>query len=609
MNTSKTNSVGELVRRNENDYNSGNVTISEYVDFSLKDTVNRIDAYLNSKHISGATDSMGRDKPFFNIVTAATNIWYRATDIDRKNIKIKATKSSDMLESFLATIHLQEWMRKNNFGVFLNDWGRTLSRYGSAVSKFIETDGELHAMVIPWNRLIVDPMSFDNDVVIEVLELTPAQLRKRNYDQDVVEQLIETASYRETLGGENKDTKQGFIRLYEVHGELPLSNITDKEEDEFTYVQQMHVLSFVMDKDTKEYQDFTLYKGKEKKNPYMISHLIGEDGRTLSIGAVENLFESQWMLNHNAKQIKDQLDLASKLIFQTSDGNFIGQNALTAIETGDIMIHAPNQPITQVANNSHDIASLQSYGNQWKALSNEVNGISDAMQGNAAKAGTAWRQVEALLNESHSLFEIMTENKGLALEEMLTTYILPHVKTKMDTSKEISATLEGYQIDKIDRKYVKSQATKNIANKAIKQIIETGEIPTLTDEDVASEEGKVKAELQAQGTQRFFKPSDLSNKTWKELFKNLEWDLEIDITGEQKDNQADMATLSTVFQTVVGLQGQPMNPKASFLFNKILELTKTVSPLEIAEMSEQADSLPVTPIGGEVGAGVQQLVN
>jgi hypothetical protein len=609
MNTSKTNSVGELVRRNENDYNSGNVTISEYVDFSLKDTVNRIDAYLNSKHISGATDSMGRDKPFFNIVTAATNIWYRATDIDRKNIKIKATKSSDMLESFLATIHLQEWMRKNNFGVFLNDWGRTLSRYGSAVSKFIETDGELHAMVIPWNRLIVDPMSFDNDAVIEVLELTPSQLRKRNYNQDVVEQLIETASYRETLGGENKDTKQGFIRLYEVHGELPLSNITDKEEDEFTYVQQMHVLSFVMDKDTKEYQDFTLYKGKEKKSPYMISDLIGEDGRTLSIGAVENLFESQWMLNHNAKQIKDQLDLASKLIFQTSDGNFVGQNALTSIETGDIMIHSPNQPITQVANNSHDIASLQSYGNQWKSLSSEINGISESMMGNAAPSGTAWRQVEALLSESHSLFEIMTENKGLELENMLTTYILPHLKTKMDTSKEITATLEGYMIDKIDRKYIKSQATKNIANKAIKQIIDTGEIPTLTDEDVAGEEAKVKASLSAQGTQRFFKPSEIENKTWKELFKNLEWDLEIDITGEQKDNQSDMATLATVFQTVVGLQGQPMTPRASFLFNKILEKTNTVSPLELAEMSEQADSLPVTPIGGEVGAGVQQLAN
>ena len=83
------------------------------------------------------------------------------------------------------------------------------------------------------------------------------------------------------------------------------------------------------------------------------------------------------MLNHTAKQIKDQLDLASKLIFQTSDGNFVGQNALTSIESGDIMIHQINQPLTQLANNSHDITSLQNFGQQWKALGNEITGVSE----------------------------------------------------------------------------------------------------------------------------------------------------------------------------------------------------------------------------------------
>ena len=60
----------------------------------------------------------------------AVNIWYRATDIDRKDIRIKATKQRDILGAFLATIHLQEWMRKDNFGKFLNDWGRSLAKYG-----------------------------------------------------------------------------------------------------------------------------------------------------------------------------------------------------------------------------------------------------------------------------------------------------------------------------------------------------------------------------------------------------------------------------------------------------------------------------------------------
>ena len=598
--------IGKLVRENEQNYISGNTTLSKYVNFSLSDTINKIDAYLNSKHISGETDSLGREKPFFNICTAACNIWYRATDIDRKNIKIKATKTTDIFADFLATIHLQDWMRRENFGTFLNEWGRTLSRYGSAVTKFIEQDGKLHSMVIPWNRLIVDPIDFDNDIVIEVLELTPAQLKKKKgYDQEMVDKLIDSVVYRETLDKQQKDMKANFIKLYEVHGELPLSYLTGLEKDDDTYVQQMHVVAYTASKEKGKFDDYCLIKGKEEKNPYMITHLIKEDGRTLSIGAVENLFEAQWMMNHTNKQIKDQLDLASKLIFQTSDGNFVGQNALNAIESGDILIHAVNQPLTQIANNSHDITSLQNYGQQWKTLSSEINGISESMMGQNAPSGTAWRQVEALLAESHSLFELMTENKGLHLEDMLTTYIIPYIKKQMDTSDEIAATLESYDLDRIDKKYVPYEATKRLAKKLINHIITTGEIPEVTPEMQQVEIDGVKAELDAQGNQRFFKPDELTDMTWKELFKDLEWQLEVDITGEQKDNQADMATLSTVFQTVASNPMVLNDPKAQLLFNKILTKTGTVSPMELQQMNSQpAPTQPTQPVAPQGGAGV-----
>ena len=408
--------ICDLVRKNEQDYITGKTTISKYVDWSLKDNVETIDAYLNSKHTSGLTDSQGREKPFFNIVTAASNVWYRATDIDRKDIRVKPTKRKDTVEAFLATIHLQAWMRKVNFGQFLNDWGRVLARYGTAVSKFVTIDGVLYPMVIPWNRLIVDSVDILSNPIIEVLELTPAQLKSRvGYDQDMVNSLLDATTARQTLDRNRKDNKDGYIKLYEIHGELPLSYLTGKESDERTFVQQMHVISFVESKEKGEYDDFTLASGKEK-NPYEVTDLIKEDGRSMAIGAVEHLFEAQWMMNHTTKAIKDQLDLASKLVYQTADANFIGQNVLSAVENGDILIHNVNQPLTQLNNTSHDITSLQNFGNQWKSLGNEIVGISDSMLGNNPPSGTAWRQTEALLQENHSLFEIMTENKGLSLE-------------------------------------------------------------------------------------------------------------------------------------------------------------------------------------------------
>lgn len=581
------NKLAQIVLKNETDYLSGKTQLSKYVDFSLYENIEKIDAYLNSKHTTGSTDSLDREKPFFNIVTAAVNAWYRATDIDRKNIRIKPTKNEDVIASLLATIKLQNWMRKYNFGTFLNEWGRSLSRYGSSVVKFVEKDGELISSVVPWNRLIVDPIDFDADIVIEVLELTPAQLKKRGYDEEVVDELIESSSNRTGLDRVTKDTKSNFIKLYEVHGEMPLSYLTGKEKDEKVYVQQMHVLSFVVKNNKK--QDYTLYKGREEKHPYMITHLIKEDGRTMSIGAVEHLFEVQWMMNHTAKSIKDQLDLASKLIFQTSDANFIGQNALNAIETGDILIHKTNEGLTQLNNNSHDITSLQNFASQWKSLGNEITGVSESMLGNNPPSGTAWRQTEALLQESHSLFELMTENKGLALEDMLRTFVIPYLKKQLNTKEEIVATLDDNGINQIEALYVKNKAIK-ISNDIIKEQILNGQIAEQP--DLLGIENKLQEDL-SQDIYRFIKPSELDDKTWKDIFKDLEWEVEIEITGENKDKQAVMTTLNTAFATLARMGGREMTPHEKFVFNKLLIEAGHLSPIELSQLPKTS----VTPTG------------
>lgn len=600
----ETQSIHEIVRKMESDDKSGNTTISKYVNFNMRENIEKIDAYLNSKHISGETDSKGREKPFFNIVTAATNIWYRATDIDRKNIEIKPTKKAHYVLAFLATLLLQNWMIKACFGKFLNEWGRSLARYGSSIVKFVEKDGELYAEVIPWQRMIVDPIDFENNPQVEILWLTPAQLRKNKaYDQEMVNKLIDSVEVRETPEGQDKDTKSEYIKIYELHGDLSLSHITEKESDKDDYTQQMHVISFQEKKDNAdEFDEYTLLKGKEKKSPYMITHLIKEEGRTQSIGAVEHLFESQWMHNHSIKTIKDQLDLASKLIFQTSDGKFIGQNVLSNIEQGDILIHQPNEPLTQIAN-TPDITSLQSFGQQWRNIGNEATGISEAMLGASPKSGTAWRQTEALLQESHSLFELMTENKGLYIEEMLRKYIIPHLKKKIDTTEEVSAILDDHKIKQFDMMYVPKKIIKSV-NQKIKDTILSGKIITERErqEEMLKQTTKLKEALSKLGNQRFIKPSEVDDKTWAEVLKDLEWEVMVDVTGEAKNSQAVVSTLTTVLQTIAGNPQVLEDERARTIFNKILTEVGGISPVELTSQVEPtvapvAPQTPQTPQG------------
>lgn len=595
------NSIYSLVREAQNNYTTGTTAISKYVDWSLYETIEKIDAYSNSTHTSGSTDALGREKPFFNITTAATNIWYRATDIDRKDIKIKADKSSNILAAFLANVHLQDYMKRENFGMFLNSWGRTLAKYGSAVVKFVEKKDGLHTTVVPWNRLIIDSVDFDNNIKIERLFLTPAQLSaNKAYDREAVKSLLTAFTTRKTMDGQQKDNKSDYIEVFEVHGMLPVSYLKKDDEevdedDESEYVQQMHVISYLQGEKTGDYDDFCLVSGREEKDPYMITHLIPEDGRVLGIGAVEHLFEAQWMTNHSMKAIKDQLDLASKLIFQTSDPSFVGQNVLEAIETGDIMVHSVNQPLNQVANNSHDITSLQNYASQWKVLGQEITSTPNAISGDTMPSGTAYRQVAVLNQEAHSLFEMMVENKGLHLEEMLRTFVLPYLKKKMDTSKEISATLSGYDLEKIDFLYVNSQANK-IKNDIAKKTILEGKIFEGVDENKIKQD--IQQGLAIQGNERFFIPSDIDDTTWKEVFDDLEWEVDVQITDEIFNKEAVLTTLTTILQTVATNPTVLQDGNMKMLFNKILENTGVVSSLEFSNSPTPSSQAPALSTGG-----------
>ena len=589
--------ICEIVREMEENDKIGNVTLSKFVKVNMRENIDRTEAYINSKHMSGEKDYLGRDKPFFNIVIAAVNVWYRATDIDRKDIKVRPGNEKQRIQALLATIYQQEWMKKQNFGQFLNDWGLCLSRHGSSVVEFIEKGGELIPSVLDWNTIIIDPIDFENNLLIKKVWLTPAQMKRNKlYNQDYVDEIIESTTTRKTIDGTTKDNKDDYILVYEVHGELPLELITDDENDSETYVQQMHVVCFAKSSSDKKYDDYTLYRGRMRKSPHMITHLLKKDGQTYSGGAVANLFEAQTMVNYSEKQMKDQLDLASKIVFQSSDEGIAGKNVTTDIENGQILKHKVNEPMTML-NNKPDIGAVQEFKADWQNIANQINNISESMLGQNAPSGTAWRQVQALLQESHSLFELMTETKGLYLIKMMTDFVIPYVKKQLENSDVLSAKLEDHMIKQIDAMYIPAEVTKRLNQKKIDTIL-SGQMydPTQEAGDRTTIEQAVKGELF--GNERFFAPSDIKKKTWKKMFEGLEWNLDIDVTGEAKDIQGAMATLSTVIQILASNPGAMQDPNIKMLVGKTLDLSGTVSPLEFqtTQQMPQPQMQPQQPI-------------
>lgn len=587
--------IQELIRKSEDDFTTGTTQTSDYVDVNLYEDIQKIDAYLNSKHTTGEEDSLGREKPFFNICVAKKNIRARGTDLDRKNIRAKAKRVRDTLASYIYTAKVQEWMNTENFGTFLNIWGDSLATYNESIVKFTKENGKLKPRVMNWNSIIVDQIDFEHNPVIEIFEVTPAQLRaNKYYDQEYVEELIKAISTRKGWQGQNKDNKSNYIRLYEIHGNLPLSFLTGNEDDQTDYVQQMHIVSFVASKNKGDFDDFTLYSGREAKSPYMLTWLLPTaDGSIKLNGVVKELFQSQWMVNHTAKNIKDALDNASKIIYQTADPTFANKNVLTNIEHGQIMVfdqNVPNAQITQI-NNSHDTASLRLFGQQWEQLANEVVGTPDILKGENMPSGTAYRHAAIIRQEAHSNLSLMLENKGLHLERMFREHITPYIMTKLNNTDEIATTLDAYGIDKIDKAFVSDKVARIFNRKAVEAVLNDTELP-----DLAEEEQIIKNSMQEMGGSRFIKPSDIDNKTWKEILKDFEANIVYEITDENEDKQSIMDTLSSVFNTIVSMQGRPMTKQEAIVFNKILEQTRALSPLEVSLMASEQQQ--VAPVGG-----------
>jgi hypothetical protein len=60
-------SIYDFVKQQRDDYHSDTIEIVEGYDFSQYETLKTIELYHNSRFISGNKDSLGREKPFYNI--------------------------------------------------------------------------------------------------------------------------------------------------------------------------------------------------------------------------------------------------------------------------------------------------------------------------------------------------------------------------------------------------------------------------------------------------------------------------------------------------------------------------------------------------------------
>ena len=179
-----------------------------------KDIIRTIEFYTSSEFTSGNTDSLGREKPFYNVVNYRTTVAKVATDLDVKDIRFEPDDINHSVQAMLYNHELYKFLKEINFSLTLNEMGLTRPKYGGLLVKKSKHDGKIRIDVVDWVNVDFDPSDVIGGTLVETFYLFPNELSEKS---DSWENINEVLTAHEKLN-KNKPAK---IEIKEVSGVFP----------------------------------------------------------------------------------------------------------------------------------------------------------------------------------------------------------------------------------------------------------------------------------------------------------------------------------------------------------------------------------------------------
>jgi hypothetical protein len=479
-------------------------------------------------------------------------------------------------------------MNTENFGEILNRICRELPKYGSVVLKIVNKKPvfvDLRNFVVEQNADNLDCSNY----IIEQNYYTRQEFRRlskqKSWNKEVVDELLELY----------KGSKNQYIRVFERYGEV-------EDEDGLTSYKMVLVGDVPNDikKDPNErYEirsDYILGEKLVASHPYFEFHINKIPGRWLGVGAIEQTFDNQIRLNEVSNQQVRSSHWSTLRLWQSKDPGQARNLLTSGVEDGQIL--SVNDEIKQVDMADRNYSYYDQERVKWEGNAKEITFTYDIMRGERTPAGTPLGSAQLSNANALSFFDQMREDLGLALKRFMFDFVIPEFKKGM--SKEHAVRIAGVDLEKLN------ELIKNTVmhNKFFEHIMLTGRIPDkkLMDLLTTVEEERILANKEKQMTI----PSN-----W---YDNVQFDMEIEITGEAKDARVIAANLLSVLQMISVNPNVLKEPTQRKIFAKYLEaggirIDDLESPIKQPEIQAE-----IKPAGGGVsratsvgGAGMTNM--
>lgn len=559
------------------------IEISPGLMFNHGDTIRTVDFYSNNKYLSGNKDSLGREKPFYNVCNFRVTVAKTATDLDVKDISYEPESLDDSVKAMLINHELFKFLKEINFSETLNDMGKTRPKYGGVLIKKYDDGEGTEIEVVDWKNVKVDPCDISSGVIVETHYMQPDELGYRSDVWDNVEEVLKAHA----KANKNKPAR---IEVKEVSGVFPVSfnpeyTETDSNESKFErmcfYIACVNKKKYLLDHKTE----------KESRYKYLAWEKV--PGRSLGRGVVEEGFESQVWVNDTMISMKNAMDLSGKVVLSTTSKKVSG-NAITGVDNGHIFELEEGKTITSLNLLPSAFPQFENMIALWNTQYDRVSSTYDANTGEAPTAGTPYSQTALLNQVANSPFEYQREVWGIFLNEVLNDWILPDVKKRILKDHYLVSEFTGDELEMIDQAIKK----ENIVKYAIGQLTQG---QTVNPAAIMGIEENVDEQLKKLNKKREIKIP----KGWLDI----EGKITANITGELKNKAVMLQSFDSILKTVVssfnpqtGQYGVLTDPTLSKIFGKITEMAgipfASLAPVKspIQAPMQQPDMSAVQPV-------------
>lgn len=567
-------------------YEGGTIDIVDGLPYSQYQTLRKIEFYTNSRYLNGNTDLRNRIKPFYNIINFRINVAVRATDFDTKDFQVYSENPKHYIKSMMFSKEMKNWMKRTNFAQVLNEFGQIRPKYGGVVVKRVKRNGELYIQIPEWKNLITDPVDIENGVIVERHWMTPVQIQAKrdvwDYIDDEWEKIEKVFKKQHGKAYSTADR----VCVMEVEGEFPSYYLNETSDDD-TYVLQRHFI--LLDQDDEPCA--ILHSEKKSSRDYKYLPWVKASGRALGIGVAEDGFEAQYAVNDSILKEMDIMEVAARTTFWT-DADTIENNLLQDLETGDILKVKPGETMQVLNTTPSSLPQLDNIRAKWDEQYSRATSTFEAITGETMPSGTPFRSIAIQNQESTAMFAYRMEEAGIFWRQLFSEWIVPHLKAKLTRDHILTSDYTVDELQIIDEALATDAANQKVIDRAI-----AGKVTTKEQYDQLLEAEKEL--LKVNKSTRFIQIP-------KDYFKDLEAQIDLNITGEQINKGVlfesinnMLVTVSNSFNPQTGTFAVLEDPVLSKLFARAVEMADVgISPAELVprKTTQPQMQMPQQPI-------------